>query len=409
MHILFLSTWFPYPPDNGSKLRVYYLLKVLAQKHQVTLVSFDFGTSRPQDAIDLNRWCSAVHTLPINPFQFNQTSALRTFFSLQPVAFRPVNAMKALVAEITSKTSFDVIVASTQVMSTYALQADPLIPKLFEEHNSMSRIAYERYVQAKTVQSKIRHWLSWQKIQRHEMKLFSKFHAITMVSEEDCQTTRQLLASEQNPVFLIPNGVDCDYNRPELVNPQPATLVYNGSLTYHANYDAMQWFLAEIFPQIKQHLSGVTLTITGTIAGINTSGLALDEAVKLTGHVDDIRIPITRSQVCVAPIRQGGGTRLKILEAMALGVPIVATSKAVEGLAAQPGTHYLHADTADSFAAAVISLLTSAELRVQLATNARELVVRMYNWQEISGRYTQLVEDVVKNARKDNQNVKQGA
>jgi glycosyltransferase involved in cell wall biosynthesis len=193
---------------------------------------------------------------------------------------------------------------------------------------------------------------------------------------------------------VVPNGVDCEHNRPGLVETRPFSLVYNGALTYSANYDAMSYFLAVIYPLIKQQVPEVSLTITGSLTGVELSGLALDKSVHLSGYVDDIRIPVAEAAVCVVPLRQGGGTRLKILEAMALGTPVVATSKGAEGLDVTPSHDILIADEPAGFAAQVVHLLRSGILREQQSANARHLVEQRYDWNQIGRRFVSLVEDV---------------
>jgi glycosyltransferase involved in cell wall biosynthesis len=177
--------------------------------------------------------------------------------------------------------------------------------------------------------------------------------------------------------------------------------VYNGALTYSANYDAMRYFLADIYPLIKQHVPEVSLTITGSLSGVELSGLALDKSVRLSGYVDDVRIPVAEASVCVVPLRQGSGTRLKILEAMALGTPVVATSKGAEGLDVTPGHNILLANDPGEFAAQVVYLLRSGSLRDQLAKHARLLVEQQYDWDQIGERFMVLVEEVARRRGRD--------
>jgi sugar transferase (PEP-CTERM/EpsH1 system associated) len=397
--VLFLSTWFPYPPDNGSKLRVYHLLRALGQRHEVTLVSFAFDAAAPGEAGELSRYCADVQTVPINPFEFNRAGSLRTFLAAAPVAFRPIPAMRQLVHEAWQRGRFDAVIASVEVMAPYALALPSGIPKVLEEHNCLTRWMGERYVAQKGVLQRMRCWVSWQKARRYESRLFPQFDLITMVSEQDRQIGQALLKGAGRQVAVVPNGVDCAHNRPDLAQPQPNRLVYNGALTYDANYDAMQFFLAEIYPRIRQGAPGVSLAITGATHGVNLGGLTLDDSVRLTGYVPDVRIPVAEAAVCVVPIRQGGGTRLKILEAMALGTPVVATFKGAEGLEVTDGEHLLLADTPQAFAAATLRLLGDPALRTRLALNARRLVEERYDWEQIGQRFVALVEETVSQSR----------
>lgn len=399
MRILYLSPWHPHPPDNGSKLRVYHLLRSLAERHRVTLLSFAFATARPEEAGPLGEWGVEVKAVLINPFEANRAGALRTFLSPRPVVSRPIPAMSRLVAETTTAQAFDAVIASTEMMADYALAVSPVSARVLEEHNSMARWMHERYQsQAHPVQ-RLRCWASWQKCRRYEADLFRCFDLITMVSEQDAATSRALLPDGRPPVHVVPNGVDCRDRRPGLAELQPGRLVFNGSLTYSANYNAMRWFLAEVYPRIKAQVPEVTLTITGSAQGVDLTELALDDSVTLTGFVEDVRIPVAEAAVAVAPIRDGGGTRLKILEAMALGTPVVATPKGAEGLDVTDGEHLLLADDPVTFSERVVALLRSADLRSRLAANARCLVEQRYDWDAIGRRFAALVEEVVAQRR----------
>ncbi|MCB9139518.1 MAG: glycosyltransferase [Caldilineaceae bacterium] len=395
MRVLFLSTWFPYPFDNGSKLRVYYLLRSLAQQHEVTLLSFAFATAQPDEPGKLRDWCRNIQIVPTDPFVVNKAGSLRTFLSIRPVASRPVPAMSQLIYDALHSRPYDVVIASTGMMIDYALTAPPGTAKVLEEHNSMTRWARDRFQESKNTTQRARRWLSWRKGCSYESRTYPRFDLITMVSEVDRRATMGAVKKERLRVEVVPNGVDCEHNQPGLAESQPNHLVFNGSLTYSANYDAMQNFLAEIYPQIKAALPNTVLTITGSTTGADLSKLALDNSVRLTGYVDDVRIPVAEAAVAIAPIRQGGGTRLKILEAMALGTPVVATSKAAESLNVQDGEHLLIADASQQFADSVVRLLNNRTLSHRLQQAARRRVIEQYDWQQIGQKFVRLIENSV--------------
>jgi glycosyltransferase involved in cell wall biosynthesis len=374
---------------------VYYLLRTLGQVHEVTLFSFAFGTARPDQADELNQLCVDVQTVTINPFEANQTGNIQRFLSPEPVVTRPLPDMSQLVRQALADKTFDAVICSTEVTAAYALQMPPGTAKILEEHNSLARWMWEHHIEQRSTIQKMRCWVSWQKTRRFESRLFDKFDLVTMVSEQDRKFSQYELPGYRGWVEVVPNGVDCQHNRPGLVEPQPRTLVYNGSLTYSANYDAMRFFLTEIHPRIKAEVPDASLTITGSTTGANLTGLALDDSVRLTGYVDDVRYPVAGASVCVTPIRQGGGTRLKILEAMALGTPVVATSKGAEGLDVVDGEHLLLADDPETFARRTVELMQNPILRHQLTINARRLVEDNYDWRQIGSQFVTLVEDVV--------------
>jgi polysaccharide biosynthesis protein PslH len=395
VRILFLSTWFPFPPDNGSKLRAYHLLRALGGRHEVTLLAFTFDTSQPETADALQTICRSIEVVPLNPFLVNQAGTLATFLSMRPTASRPIPAMSQLVAEAWQRSTYDVVIASTEMMADYALMAPPGTAKVLEEHNSLTRWMAERYKEQRNPLQRARCWASWQKRRWYEDRYYSRFDLVTMVSQEDWRTTRELIQGEEPRVEIVPNGVDCQHNQPGWALPRPDTLIYNGALTYSTNFDAMRWFLAEIYPGIQREVGNVSLTITGNTSGVRLIDLQLDDSVHLSGYVDDIRPVIASAAACVVPLRQGGGTRLKILEAMALGTPVVSTSKGAEGLDVTPGHDILIADEPAEFADRVIHLVRDATLRDRLIRNARHLVETRYDWLKIGQSFVDLVEETV--------------
>ena len=396
MNILFLSTWYPYPPDNGSKLRVYHLLRSLAARHRVTLLSLTFGTADPVVGNTiLMDFCAEVQTVAQSPFECSAVARALRFFSPVPVVNRTIPAMHYQVTRALARCSYDVVIASTKGMASYTRSAPFHAIRVLEEHNSLSRQMWERYQQEKEPVQRLRCWVSWQKTRRYEASVLRRHHLVTMVSEEDRNACLLLLRNDTGHVEVVPNGVDCAHNRPGLAQPRPGRLVFNGSLTYSANYDAMRWFLAEVYPRVKAQVPGVTLTITGSTSGVDLANLALDDSVTLTGFVEDVRIPVAEASVAVAPIRQGGGTRLKILEAMALGTPVVATAKGAEGLDVVADEHLLLADDPIAFAAQVVRLLLDPPLQLRLSQQARQLVEQKYDWEEIGRTFVRLIEDTV--------------
>jgi glycosyltransferase involved in cell wall biosynthesis len=182
---------------------------------------------------------------------------------------------------------------------------------------------------------------------------------------------------------------------PGLPEPEPDTLIYPGALSYDANLDAMRYFLREIFPRIRAARPGVRLRITGKTTPEQRAALPSTEGVELTGYVHDIRAAVAGAWAEVVPLRAGGGTRLKVLEALAIGTPVVSTSKGAEGLDLAAGEDLLIADTPEQFAQATLKLLGDPMLRERLAARGRATVQARYDWRTIAGQLTDLVEQVV--------------
>ncbi len=391
MRILFLSSWFPFPPDNGSKLRVYHLLRALAASHQVTVVAFqpDNGTHANATHNGLNN--VEVHPVYADPYRYVSLSQLIKFASPVPVSYWPNGKMRQTIDQLVASHSWDAIVAFQGVVGIY-VQHLKHTPKILDVDTALSFQMRERYGQQAQRFRQFRTWLSWQKAHRFERRLFQCFDVCTIVSAAEASYIESLVHGTDCRVEVVPNGVDCETTRLGAYAVRPNTLVYNGAMTYSANYDAVQYFLAQIYPAIRQQVGGVSFSVTGSTQGVEQSGLNLDKSVHLTGYVADIRSLVGSSTVCVIPLRQGGGTRLKILEAMALGTPIVSTSKGAEGLDVEHGVHLLIADDAPSFAQQTVRLLRDPDLRQRLASNARRLVEGRYDWRPITQRFVDLVD-----------------
>ncbi|MBN1920171.1 MAG: glycosyltransferase [Anaerolineae bacterium] len=386
MNILFLSTWFPFPPDNGSKIRAHYLLRALAERHQVSLVAFNPDANTDFDVPE------NVTAYPVraDPFRYVQLPQLVKYLSPLPLVFLRSAEMEEVTKQLPNQALWDAIVAIQAPVARYALRF--CIPRVLDVDTALSYQLRQHYEAQTTRLGRWRAWVSWYKAYRYENALFPRFQVCTVVSPTEVASV-QAMTGTRSTVAVIPNGVDCTHHRPGLVEVEPNTLVYNGALTYSANYDAMRYFLVDIYSLIKQQIPDVSIRITGSTKGVDLSGLQLDESVNLTGYVEDIRLLVAGSAVCVVPLRQGGGTRLKILEAMALGTSVVATSKGAEGLGVVDGEHLLIADDPAAFAQATVCLLREDALRARLAANARRLVEERYDWAHIGARFVELVEN----------------
>jgi polysaccharide biosynthesis protein PslH len=368
----------------------------MGARHEVTLLSLAFGTAQPETGRkELGGICSAVRVVHLSPFERGWSAQALRFVSPIPIVDRELRPMRALVEQALAHENYEAVITSTIGMAEYVKLAPPGTVRVLEEHNSLSRQMWERYQRQVQPLQRLRCWASWEKTRRYEAAVMRRHDLAVMVSEQDREASLRMLPGFAGPVAVVPNGVDCVRNRPGMVDAEPAALVFNGALTYSANYDAMQHFLAEIYPLIKCNVPAANLTITGSLQHVDLAGLALDQSVHLTGYVEDVRSEVARSSICVAPIRQGGGTRLKILEAMALGVPVVATRKGAEGLEVVDREHILLADSPSAFAARVTELLADPALQSRLRANARRLVETRYDWRHLGATFTGLVEDLV--------------
>ncbi len=390
MRVLFLSRWYPDPPDNGSKIRVFNLIKHLSARHEVGLISFASEAITDERLAAMKRYCRHVGVARYRPFQPRRLKALVGFFSRRPRSVVDTYniEMQTLVDETTRRSSFDAVVASEIDMTPYATAARGRL-RIFEDIELTT--AYERYARQPRVLEKVRHGLGWWKLSHYVAGLLRAFDGCTVVSEAERERVLQVLPGYR-AIKLVPNGVDTAYYAPDWGAPAADTLVYSGALTYQANFDAMRFFLQEVFPLIQAERPAVKLYITGQLGGVPVDRLPDNPAVVFTGYLDDIRPTVARSWISLVPLRVGGGTRLKILEALALGTPVVATRKGSEGLELVPGRDLLVADRPADFAAAVVRLLGDPALRMTLSQNGRRVVEARYDWRMIGQQFNDFVE-----------------
>jgi len=396
MKILFLSTWFPYPPNQGSKNRALHLLKALASRHEVALVSFEDVEIAPEWRAEIQKLCPVVETLARKPFAARRTRTWQGWLSSKPSAVVAIHSpeMSELVRKVAREWKPDCVVALTFVCAPYALEVAGT-SKVLDIDNVMARMLAEAIPFATSRPDRLRRWLAYHKFMRYEKEIYPQFDLCLVVTESDRADIQRWIPFREQALAVVPNGVDTASHAPGLAAPVPDTLVFNGALTYNANYDAMDYFLREIFPEIVRRKPGTLLKITGKTDGVALDQLPHSGNVQWTGYLDDIRPVIAASWVCVAPLRIGGGTRLKILEAMALGTPVISTTKGAEGLGARDGFHLLIADTPEAFIRQTLRLMDSPDLRQTLAQNARQFVLESYDWNNIGKAFRHSVERLV--------------
>lgn len=394
MKILFLSAWFPYPPNNGSKLRIYNLLRGLASEHEVTLISFtDYGGQTLP--LKLNRLCRKVIMIPAREYRSRSMRALLGLFHNKPrvLVDRYMPEVEVCLQHELSSGEYDLAIASQWYTADY-LKNFPGIPAIFDEVEI--GVFKDNVDRANNPVLRMRHELTNWKLRMYYRSLLKRFDACTVVSRGEQRLLAQM-APNYGPVKIVPNGVNLeDYLGCE-EDPQPNRLIFTGSFTYRPNYEAMRWFLKEVYPQVRRYIPQVNLAITGIHDNLP---LPDETGVMRTGFVPDVRPLIAGSWASLAPIQSGGGTRLKILEAMALGTPVIATSKGAEGIDARHGEHLLIADTPEEYAAATVRLLRDADLRRHLSENALDLVCERYSWKVIMPRFLNLVHTVAKPSSK---------
>ncbi|MCB0207888.1 MAG: glycosyltransferase [Anaerolineae bacterium] len=389
MNILFLSRWFPYPPSNGSKLRIYNLLRGLAQDHTITLISFADQPAINTNAPELRKICKEVKTIPWKPFNPDSRQAGMGFFSTTPrfVVDTFSHEMKQTIQDTLSTGDYDLVIASQFDMAVYS-EYFKCLPAIFEEIEV--GVIYGRYQQAKSVWHRLRSGLTWTKHRRYLAGQLKNFQAATVVSQQEKAIISNKVYQGQL-LEVIPNCVDIASYEAVEETPEPNKLIFTGAFTYYANYQAMTWFVDKVYPLVQAKLPDISLTITGNH---NNLPLPASKNITLTGFVDDVRPLIAQSWISIVPLHVGGGTRLKILEAMALKTPVIATSKGAEGLDAEHNKHLLIVDSPEDIADAIVRLHHDTALRQELIANAYKLVKEKYDWTATIPKFLTLIDQV---------------
>ena len=389
MKILFLSRWFPYPVNNGSKVRLYNFLRGLGRHHDVTLLSFVDQTGGRPEAPEIRSLCSEIVVVPWKEFEPGTWRAHLGFLSLNPRSvidtFSP--EMAGAITTAIKGQKFDLVIASQLQMAAYYPYFQG-VPALFEE---LEIGLFHDRAFSPDGKIRLRHALTWFKYRLYLSRLFEGFRSFTVVSETERRLVARNFPRHKNQIEVIPNCIDVREYSNKGVEQKANTVIFTGPFKYRVNYEAMCWFVGEVFPLVLEQIPDVKLVITGDHENLH---LPPSQNIILAGFVEDIKSLIASSTVAIAPLQSGGGTRLKILEAMAIGTPVVATSKGAEGLDAQSGEHLLVTDEPKIFATYVINLIQDRALRDKISINAISLVAEQYDCSKVTLKFFGLIKEI---------------
>lgn len=399
VRILILTKTFPYPPISGLALRNFNIIKRLGKDHEIWLLAFTEKKDNKEQKFQLQKYCQNIFT-----FHLEKTSALnkpmdffRYLLNGTPPDFRfrfiPEMANKA--RQLCRNIEFDIAdIIDTDMAMYHDFIPEKKRPKTILTFIDVQHIQYNRiYRVEKKLTRKFRLWLHSYMLKHWEPQYAKRFDQCVAVSPVDRNI---LLAHNPNlKIDVIPNGIDTKIFQP-LPHKDPSNnLIFVGNMGYRPNIDAMIYFCNDILPLIRRSIPDVETWIVGIDPAEEVLNLEGDH-VYVTGRVEDVRPFYQQSDACVIPLRAGGGTRLKILESMALGRPVVSTSIGCEGIEAIHGKHILLADNPASFAESTIRLLTDKALSEKIANNARRLVETRYDWDIIVQSLIKTYTDVVK-------------
>ncbi|MBV8624935.1 MAG: TIGR03087 family PEP-CTERM/XrtA system glycosyltransferase [Herbaspirillum sp.] len=387
-HLLFLAHRIPYPPNKGDKIRSFHLLKHLAQRYHVHLGSFIDEPADWQHVDTVKAYCRSSHFARLDGLQARLRSlpALASTRALSLDYYRNHGLRQWVTAQLDAAPISRVLVFSS-VMAQYA--QDPRLTRSVVDFVDVDSDKWAQYAAKKS-------WpMSW--LYRREGRCLLEFErqvaaaadVSLFVSQAEAALFRQLAPASAHKTGFLNNGVDIDYFSPahRLDNPyapDAQVMVFTGAMDYWPNIDAVQWFAREILPQVRARLPQAQFYIVGSRPTPQVQALAELPGVTVTGTVPDIRPYLAHAQCAVAPLRVARGIQNKVLEAMAMRMPVLASPQAFEGISATPGRDLLVADGAEALAQAAITLLQDVQPdgpRQRLAASARALIEQDYGWE----------------------------
>jgi glycosyltransferase involved in cell wall biosynthesis len=394
---LVLAHTVPFPLVSGERIRNQHLLRALRRgEWDITLFALDRGgSSTPADRQELAELCDAVHVVPIDPSRWTQ---LRSVLLGRPVYekfFYDEGAQREL--DVLLEEEYDVIVVEALYMSVYLPDARRR-QMLLDAHNAellrVESMAAALGLTPRGVAARLQR----RPLQRYERHVASTAAHVTCVSAEDAAYFERLAPGR---VSVVPNGVDCEAIVARTGCPPDPSILFVGSMDYSANVDAVGYLAGEILPALDRH------DVRVTVIGSNPRREAFEHArrsavpIDILGFVADTTPHFARSRVFVVPLRFGGGTRLKILEALARGIPVVTTTLGCEGLDLRHEHDVVIADDPQEFAGWLERLLEDDELCTRLSRNGRRTVESRYDWKEIGERFDAVARSLAKNEQYD--------
>jgi sugar transferase (PEP-CTERM/EpsH1 system associated) len=401
MRILMISTTFPYPPTlGGTQIRTFYLLKHLAQRHEVTLITQRSPEVSDDDVATLATYVAKLVCFPrptaadLRPGLPGKVSRFAHFLSTgTPPSTNYLHspAMQTWIDTWVEAGHCDAITCEHSVNEVFVrLQYRQRVPKVVVDIHSSLYGTLVNQLQTGTAEKPWRDRLNLRLMARYERQYSQKFSDLVITTEED----RQFFApiAGDTPLHVVPNGVDRVEFPYRSDDPGGRRLVFVGAMDYIANVDTAKYLAQEILPPLRQRYPDATLYLVGNKPTPAVQALGNLPGVTVTGRVPSVAEYLHQATVCVVPMRIGFGIKNKTLEAMAAGVPVVASDRGLEGLAVDQPQRALRANTVEEYVAAIGQLFDQPELRATLSVRGRELIETTFTWERAGQAYESVLE-----------------
>ncbi len=393
MNILLISRCPPYPLHLGDRLIPYHLAERLSNRHTIDLLAFYNRPDDPQNVPYYEKYFRTVKLIPERP----RTTIALIRRLIRPGGLYPGDAegswspeMWQVINDQVSNTKYDIIqlFGGIHVYEFHHLLRG--LPTVITPYESYSLYLRRLLAHQKSLTGRLSIWLQYLAAARYERAMFSGYAATVVLTDNDRQALLKL--NPQLPLHVIPNGIALDYFTGEDVMPEPddiPVLLFIGNFEYAPNVDAALRLGLEIFPQVKRAIPGTRLMLVGNNPPDAICTLKTQD-IEVTGHVPDVRPYFEQASVFISPLRFGAGIKNKVLEAMAMGKPLVATAISGEGIGLAEGINVLYGETSEELASAAIRLLNNVDLRKRMGQANRHIIEKSLTWEAVSGQYENL-------------------
>lgn len=400
MRILMISATFPYPPSlGGTQVRTFYLMKYLAQRHSVTLVTQRSADVTNQKVAELSDYVDQLVTFPkptpadLQPGLGGKVNRFRHFLTTGTppgTAFLASPAMARWVDQWVTQDKGDVITCEHSVNEVfvhpaYRQQVRKVVVNIHSSLYGTVRNQLETGTEEKPLRDRIYRPL----IRRYERHYINKFTDLVLTTGADRQFFEPIAGDI--PLHVVPNGVDMGQFTYRPADPGGHTLVFVGAMDYIANGDTAQYLALDILPRLRQRYADATLLLVGGSPTPRVQALARQPGVTVTGWVPSVVDYLHRATVCVVPMRIGLGIKNKTLQAMAAGVPVVASDRGLEGLAVDQPLRALRANTTESCVNAISQLFEAPVLRATLSQRGRAFIESAFDWDHSGQQYEKIL------------------
>ena len=389
MNILYVCHRFPFPPKRGGKIRPFNMIRHLQQNHRVTVCSLARSAAEAEEGRGIAPHCAHFEMAQVsNPVQALRMVARLPLATPSSMGFFWSPELKQKIDALLARENFDLIFVHCSSVAQYVEDVQGISKIL--DFGDMDSQKWLEYVHYKPFPLSLGYALEGRKMERAEKRLARKFDLCTATTRAEWQTLEDFQTGAATDWF--PNGVDAGFFKPDGEGYDADTLSFIGRMDYYPNQEAMFRFCAEVWPRLREKRARMKLLIVGADPIPAVQKLGELPGVTVTGSVPDVRPFVLRSAAMVAPLKIARGTQNKILEAMAMGVPVVSSRTAAGGVDAVAGEHLLVADTADEYVAAILRICDDADERARLAEQGRARMLSHHAWPESMRRLDAIIE-----------------